>query len=301
MLHVVGTPLGVLFGLFLFYYFRKSEIVIGKPYTYMDWLGVILEIFVVFVFAMVIEWSAYSAALNTWGKACENNIIIFLMRKGGFVPLFSGGVSILWGWRIRKKYLDYAKGYSLKTAVHCLSIMVAILCLSLQLFFLPGIKEELVYNYIQDNIIAWALMVVGTIFCLGSGCDRRRDNPISFRNSFQGYILPILSAVTIGLFVIVATILNLAPMLFPFLIAFAPTLFVCALISVLCRPSYKRMIGQLKKAIKQGYKSRNVVGEFKGMRFRIEGEWLVIERCDYVKYRGKNEEFDEYFGYCISQ
>ena len=38
-------------------------------------------------------------------------------------------------------------------------------------------------------------------------------------------------------------------------------------------------------------------GEYKGIKFRIEGEWLIIERDDLVKYRGTNEEFDKLFGF----
>ena len=35
MLHVVGTPIGIVAGLLLCFYARNSKLVIGKPYSYL--------------------------------------------------------------------------------------------------------------------------------------------------------------------------------------------------------------------------------------------------------------------------
>ena len=90
MVHVVGTPIGVLCGILLFVYILKSKIVIGRPYSYMDWVVVNSNTMLLLVVLMIMEWSAYSAALSSFGSSAETNWLVFGLKKSCFVPFVSG-------------------------------------------------------------------------------------------------------------------------------------------------------------------------------------------------------------------
>ena len=297
MFHVVGTPIGVLCGILLFLYVLKSKIVIGRPYSYMDWLVVNSGTMVLLIFLMILEWSAYSAALSVWGDESDSNLLVFLLKKSCFVPLVSLGISCAWGKLCKRRYLFYAEGYSSWTAVCSLSAIVATICLNVQWILLPDIDDVILQDFMQDSVVAWALMVVGTFFGLGVGCAGRGSASPKMKATLLGFTVPVLSAVAIGIFGFVASILHISFLIPSCFVAAIITAFIFCLAELIRRPSLKRVVRRIRKANKSGYKSRETYGEYKGIRFHIEGEWLIIERDNLVKYRGANEEFDRLFGY----
>lgn len=297
MLHAVGTPIGVLCGVLLFVYILKSKIVIGRPYSYMDWFVVNSGTMALLIFLMILEWSAYSAALSVWGNESDPNLLVFLLKKSCFVPLVSLIISCIWGKLCKKRYLFYAEGYSSWTAVCCLSAIVAMICLNVQWILLPDIDDIVLQDFMQDSVVAWALMVVGTFFSLGVGCAGRGSASPKTKVTLQGFVVPVLSVVVIGVLGFVASISQLSYLVPSSFVASIVTAFVCCLVELIRRPSIKRVVRRIHKANKRGYKSRKTCGEYKGIRFRIEGEWLIIERDRLFKYRGGSEEFDRLFGY----
>lgn len=294
MLHVVGTPIGIVAGLLLCYYARNSKLVIGKPYSCSDWLVVNSIITMAFIFVMTLEWAIYSALLNNFG---ELGMIGYLIKKGCLIPFYSCALSFLWGKLVRWKFLDYAEDYSSTTARHCLSLMVAVVCLNIQLILLPGIEDSQQYDFMQDSVIAWALIGIGTIFSLGVGCEGRRNERKSKRVGLQGYGYPILTATGIGLFGLIASEIGLAPLIPSFMLSATVTSLILVTIVRLQRTTLKRFMKQLRKANRQqGYTKRKLRGKYKNIQFCLDGEWLIIDRDDSVKYWGNNKEFDDLFG-----
>lgn len=297
MVHGIGTPMGICLGVLLFVAIRKNKIVIGRPYSYSDWFTVNSGATALLLFLMILEWSAYSAALSTFGARAETSLLVFLLKKSCFVPLVSLAISYLWGKLAKKRHLFYAEGYSSWTAICCLSAIVATICFNVQWILLPGIDDTILQDFMQDSVVAWSLMVIGTFFGLGAGCAGRNNTASKRKVTLQGYVLPVVSAVSIGLLGFGASALHLAFLVPSCLIATIVAVFICCLVEVIRRPTLRRVMKKIGKANKRGYKFRKMKGEFKGIRFRVEGEWLILERDNLIKYRGGNEVFDDLFGY----
>lgn len=297
MFNLVAILVGVICGITIFFCVLKSKSVIGRQYFRIDWIMVSALAAFLFVFAMSVEWVAYTVAIWIFGKSAETNVVVFLLKKGCLVPIFSWRVSRHCGWYIHKQNLDYSEGYSTKTAICVLSVIVLSLCINAQWMLTTAIDDVRVSDFIEDSIVAWGLMVAGSIFALGSGCAGRRDSNNVKRGAFHGFVWPVLSAVIVGLLGGIASLVHLSEYIPSFVMGFIPASLICVMTEYL-RQSLWWNVNKIRRAYrKNGFTKRKTKGVYRGIRFEIEGEWLTLERDELVQYCGTNKDFDTFYGY----
>lgn len=293
---VITIIVGVVLGFHLCVLAKKSILHIGRPFSKTDWWLVNIVGTLATLGVLLVEWFCYWILLILFE---DTHPILFFVRKGVFVPFFSLAISAPFGWIVRKRFLDCSDGYSSRLGGLCLAAIIGAICINAQWFLLPTLGNGVFKEYVQDSVIAWSVLALGTAVPLDVFCKSRTEIKEKKKLRFQDYAFPMLTILVISCFHFFGTWFGLDYLIFPFIVAvvFSGLTFIL-FYEILDFPSIKRFERQLRKCGEQGFTSREYTGSYHTIRFHIDGEYLEILESKNVIYYGDNgEEFDKWFSY----